>query len=67
MIMVTVMSLVAARLWGEWFMIIIATHFHSNPTIVFSVALLMSLAAILVLHYLFSVPPKGKEEGYIGM
>jgi hypothetical protein len=63
MIIVTVLSLVAANLWIEYVKGFILRNFPNDPAALIIAALIITFVAIALLHILFSDLPKG-EEGY---
>lgn len=62
MVVITVLSLVAASLWIEYTKGFVARHFNNNPSALAAVALLITLLAIGSLHLLFSELPEGERE-----
>lgn len=54
LVIVTIVSFVAAKAWFEWFGKFIARYVGSSLTIDFLSALILTGAAIFVLHLLFS-------------
>lgn len=61
MIIVTVLSLLAASLWIEYAKGFVARHFNNHPTALIAVALIVSLLAICSLNMMFSDIPKNEE------
>ena len=64
MIVVTVLSLLAASLWIEYVKGFVARHFDGHPSALMAMALLITLLAIGSLHFLFSDGPEQDEEEY---
>lgn len=54
MIIVTVLSLVAASLWIDYVKGIVTRHFENHPTAILISAILVTLLAIGVLHLVFT-------------
>jgi NADH:ubiquinone oxidoreductase subunit 6 (subunit J) len=53
-VITTIISLVAASMWIEWFKGIINRHFQNNPSATLIFAVILSLFAIIALQYLFA-------------
>ncbi len=62
LIIVTVLSLLAASLWIEFTKGMVISHFGNMPAAWFGTAFVVSLVAIWFLNLLFSDPAMGKES-----
>jgi hypothetical protein len=65
LIVVTVVSLVAAHLWATWIRQMVDVHFKSSPNALLIVAVIITISSVMVLQYLFAEAPDDNEETYL--